>query len=168
MLLRQICQAFSFKKSILKVTTAIGLGLAATNTIPTLASSVNEMPLERASQSQSPLANGTYLYGQSTQAEQIGQEYIVFKVQQGRVIGAVYMPRSEFNCFSGAIESNQMKLSIVDPNDGAVYPYEIALESVSPVASSRQLPRVVGLEGYHQISQLSANDRRILNVCLKQ
>ncbi|MCU0537064.1 MAG: hypothetical protein MUD14_24525 [Hydrococcus sp. Prado102] len=155
------------QKLILKVATAIGLGLAATTALPTLASSVDEMQHAQASQS-TPLADGTYLYGQSTQAEQIGQEYIVFKVQQGRVSGAVYMPRSEFNCFSGAIESNQMKLSIVDPYDGTVYPHEIALETVSPVASSGQLPREVGLEGYHQISQLSDNDRRILNVCLKQ
>lgn len=159
MLLRQ--------KFILKIAAAIGLGLAATITLPTLASSVDRIQFAQASQLQSPLVDGTYLYGQSTQAEQIGQEYIVFKVQQGRVIGAVYMPRSEFNCFSGAIKSNQLKLSIVDPYDGTVYPHEIALE-IAPVASSGQLPHEVGLEGYHQISQLSDNDRRILNICLKQ
>jgi hypothetical protein len=160
MLLRQ--------KLILKVAAAIGLGLAFTNTLPTLAFSEDRIQLAQASQSKSPLADGTYLYGQSTQAEQIGQEYIVFKVQQGQVVGAVYMPRSEFNCFSGAIESNQMKLSIVDPYDGTVYPHEIALETLTPVASNSQLPREVELEGYEQISQLSDNDRRILNVCLNQ
>jgi hypothetical protein len=156
------------QKLLSKVATAIGLGLAAILTLPTLAASVDRIQLAQASQSRSPLADGTYLYGQSSQAEQIGQEYIVFKVQQGRVIGAVYMPRSEFNCFSGAIESNQIKLSIVDPYDGTVYPHEIALESIAPVASSGQVSPEVGLEGYHQISRLSDNDRRILNVCLQQ
>jgi hypothetical protein len=156
------------QKLLSKVATAIGLGLAAIITLPTLAASVDRIQLAQASQSRSPLADGTYLYGQSTQAEQIGQEYIVFKVQQGRVIGAVYMPRSEFNCFSGAIKSNRIKLSIVDPYDGTVYPHEIVFESIAPVASSGQVSREVGLEGYHQISQLSDNDRRILNVCLQQ
>lgn len=158
---------FLRQKLILKVAAAIGLGLAFTSTLPTLAFSEDRIQLAQASP-RSPLADGTYLYGQSTQAEQIGQEYIVFKVQQGQVVGAVYMPRSEFNCFSGAIESNQIKLSIVDPYDGTVYPHEIALETLAPVASNSQLPREVGLEGYNRISQLSDNDRRILNVCLKQ
>ncbi|NJK48824.1 hypothetical protein HC931_12155 [Candidatus Gracilibacteria bacterium] len=156
------------QKLILKVATAIGIGLTVTNTLPTMASSIDRTQLAQVSQSRAPLADGIYLYGQSTQAEQIGQEYIVFKVRQGKVIGAVYMPRSEFNCFSGAIESNHIKLSIVDPYDGTAYPHQIALETLAPIASTGQLPREVGLEGYNQISRLSDNDRRILNVCLKQ
>lgn len=123
-------------------------------------------PISQPKEADSALADGIYLYGQSPQPEQLGQEYLVFKVQAGRVIGAFYMPRSEFACFSGTVNSRQMQLSIVDPYDNTVSPYTIALQELSPVANSGQLSRAVGLEGYHQISEISNLDRHILGICL--
>lgn len=117
----------------------------------------------------SPLADGTYLYGQSDKPEQIGKEYLVFQVQDGKVIGAIYLPQSEFSCFSGTIGDRAMKLSIIDPYDNTVYPYMIALQERSSVATaSGQLARTVGLEGYQQLPQLSNLDRHILGICLNQ
>ncbi len=118
----------------------------------------------------SPLANGTYLYGESPQPDKIGKEYIVFRVFQNRVIGAFYLPYSEFSCFYGNMEANQMKLSIVDPYDKTVtYDNSIAFRELSPIAASdNRISRSVGLEGYHQINQVSQNDRRILNTCLEE
>ena len=117
----------------------------------------------------SPLADGTYLYGQSDKPEQIGQEYLVFQVQRGKVIGAIYLPQSEFSCFSGTISDRAMKLSIIDPHDNMVYPYMIALQERSSVATvSGQLVSTVGLEGYQQLPQLSNLDRHILGICLNQ
>jgi hypothetical protein len=182
MLLIQSFQALGSKLSTSKIAPILSLGLATTIAIPVLALSVEEKQLERdpssdrgsemhvaeAASKKSPLADGIYLYGQSPQPEQIGQEYIVFKVQKNRVIGAVYLPQSEFNCFSGTVDSHQMNLSIVDPYNNAVYPYAIALQDLSPVASGDRLPRAVGLEGYQQISTISENDRRILDVCLQK
>ena len=37
-----------------------------------------------------PLKDGTYLYGQSPQREELGQEYLVFKVNAGKATGAFY------------------------------------------------------------------------------
>lgn len=115
-----------------------------------------------------PLADGIYLYGQSSQPEQLGQEYLVFKIHRGRAIGAFYMPRSEFNCFFGSLDSGYLRLSVVDPYDRSVSPYAIRLQDLSPRAANGPVSGTVGLEGYYPIQEIGTNDRRILNVCLEE
>ncbi|WP_341735977.1 hypothetical protein [Microcoleus sp. CAWBG640] len=88
-----------------------------------------------------------YLYGQSAEPEQIKQEYFVFEVRQGKLVGAFYLPRSAFYCFYGSIEVNQLNLTVVDTYDGSRSPYS------------------VNLQQYHHISTVSDNDRRILGIC---
>ncbi len=111
------------------------------------------------------LSNGTYLYGSSRQPDQIGQEYMVFQVHQGEVKGAVYMPHSEFSCFTGTFEGNQMRMSIIHPYDGTVQDYAVALQVPSKVASNGQWSDI-GLQGYHRLDGISRNDHKILNTCL--
>ncbi|MDJ0601611.1 MAG: hypothetical protein QNJ37_22540 [Crocosphaera sp.] len=110
------------------------------------------------------LPNGTYLYGSSRQPDEIGQEYMVFQVHQGIVKGAVYMPRSEFSCFTGTFEGNQMRMSIIDPYDGTRYDYSVALQVPSTVASNGQWSDI-GLEGYYRLNDITHNDQKILNTC---
>ncbi|HEY9749052.1 MAG TPA: hypothetical protein V6C63_10255, partial [Allocoleopsis sp.] len=62
----------------------------------------------------STLADGTYLYGEAPEPEQIGSAYMVFQVTKGKVIGAFYMPRSSFDCFSGRFEPGKLALDVVD------------------------------------------------------
>ncbi len=88
-----------------------------------------------------------YLYGQSPKPDQIKQEYFVFEVRQGKVVGAFYLPRSAFYCFYGNLERNQLNLTVVDTYDGTTSPYS------------------VNLQQYHQIPIVSDNDRRILGIC---
>lgn len=102
----------------------------------------------------------TYLYGQSNLREQIGKEYLVFKVEGDRVTGAIYYPRSEFSCFYGKIANEKMNLKIIHPYDRSVHPYSI------PLASSPAHNFGLDLEGYQQITTIGDNDRRILNTCL--
>jgi hypothetical protein len=156
----QKLQAIASKLSFSKLGMIVSLGLATLTISDTLATS--------AKASESPMADGTYLYGQTAEPEQIGQEYLVFQINQGKVVGAVYLPQSEFSCFSGTVDAAQMSLSIIDPYDKTVYPYNIALENRSPIASQGGLPRDLGLEGYQQISEIGENDRRILNTCRQQ
>ena len=117
----------------------------------------------------STFADGTYLYGQSDKPQQIGKEYLVFQVQGSKVIGAIYLPQSEFSCFSGKIGAHAMKLSIIDPYNNTAYPYTIALQERSSVLNANgQLVHTVGLQGYQQLPQLSNLDRHILGICLNQ
>lgn len=123
-------------------------------------------PTTRNAATNRSLADGVYLYGQSPQPEQLGAAYMVFEVTQGDVVGAFYMPRSSFDCFSGQFEANRLALSIVDSYEQTAYPFAIALDSNSPVAmAGGEAIAPVGLEGFQRIDQLSTNDQRILTTC---
>ncbi|MGK7939241.1 MAG: hypothetical protein AB4062_03620 [Crocosphaera sp.] len=112
------------------------------------------------------LPDGTYLYGTSPEPETIGKEYMVFQVEEGNVRGALYMPRSEYSCFTGTFTENELNMSVIDPYDGKEYPYSVSLEiaSTSTVAGNGQW-REIGLEGYHRLDNLSSLDQDILKKC---
>ncbi|MER3432715.1 MAG: hypothetical protein C4288_04615 [Leptolyngbya sp. ERB_1_1] len=122
--------------------------------------------MAQATTSATTLPDGVYLYGQSAQPEQIGKGYFVFEARKGKLIGALYMPRSSFDCAYGDVEAEQVSLMVIDSYDRSENPYVIATERNGSVAS-RENPVVapIGLEGYHRIANISANDQRILNVC---
>ncbi len=171
--------AKSVTVSMLKMSLAVSLGAIALLASSSVAAQSRLNPntssnLDQSSQislaqaANSPLSDGIYLYGESSQPEQMGREYLVFQVQQGRMVGAFYLPQSEFSCFSGTIDSRKLNLSIVDPYDQTTYAYAIPLQTSSSVAASVPSGSEVGLEGYHRLAQLSTNDRRILNICLEQ
>lgn len=116
-----------------------------------------------------PLANGIYLYGQSAQPEQLGSAYMVFAVQQNRVVGAFYMPHSSFDCFRGSLSKNEMALTVIDSYEQKEHPFSVALEQTYPNTANLNNPGVatVGLQGFHKIDSISANDQRMLGVCQK-
>jgi hypothetical protein len=114
---------------------------------------------------QAPLQNGTYLYGQSAKAGQIGATYLVFEVTQNNVVGAFYMPHSSFDCFNGTLQNNQMALTVRNSYENTQYPYAVALQKQSVSASTATAPTPVGLQGFHPIKRLSANDQRLLSTC---
>jgi hypothetical protein len=184
------------RPSLWKLGLIASLGLATANPAPLLASpaqrsdthlpqecatSISASPCPRVTASaissnlkangnpiQSAVADGIYLYGQSAQPEQLGQEYLVFKVEGGQVAGVFYMPQSEYSCFSGTLKPQAMSLSIADPYENTAYPYSIPLQAPSAIAASEPVQAAIGLEGYQRIDTLSANDRRLLAICLEQ
>jgi len=115
------------------------------------------------------LPNGIYLYGQSQQPDQIGQEYIVFEVSGSSLVGALYMPHSEFSCFQGTMTANEIEMTVNHPYDNTQYPYAIALSATSPLASQNEETQVpVTLKGYHPLEEISTNDERMLATCQKE
>ncbi|MBD1861112.1 MULTISPECIES: hypothetical protein [Trichocoleus] len=115
----------------------------------------------------SPLADGTYLYGEAAEPEQVGSAYMVFQVTKGKVVGAFYMPRSSFDCFSGSFEPGKLALNVVDTYEKTTHPFAIALEQNSTIASNSNKPAVaeIGLQGFQRLAKVSANDQRILGMC---
>ncbi|MFP5273538.1 hypothetical protein [Coleofasciculus sp.] len=122
------------------------------------------------------IPDGTYLYGQSSQPDQIGQEYIVFQANKGKLVGALYLPQSEFSCFYGTLESKQMNLQVVNPYDQTALAHTIENQQQTSVAAGSQIhldraydsltyPHTVRLDQYQPVGQLSENDQRILNIC---
>ncbi|MDJ0692440.1 MAG: hypothetical protein QNJ41_28620 [Xenococcaceae cyanobacterium MO_188.B32] len=133
----------------------------------------------------SSFPDGIYLYGNSPTPEQIGQEYIVFQVRQGQVVGAFYLPQSEFNCFQGKLDATQLTLKMLDPDELTNTESEFAFRPNSQASSSQSLAAFsstgshlspneraisnfhqVNLETYYPITQISNNDRRIIAACL--
>lgn len=165
----------SFKPSFAKVFLTCGflasslLGQSVQSAeVPSLASRIPTRQIASVAQAASNqvLENGTYLYGQSAQPEQIGSAYLVFEVEDSRVVGAFYMPQSSFDCFYGSIADQQLALNIVNSYERTVHPYAIALQesdSVATIGNPDLAP--VGLEGYHRIETVSENDQRILSTC---
>ncbi|MBE9004774.1 hypothetical protein IQ259_06950 [Fortiea sp. LEGE XX443] len=115
-----------------------------------------------------PTKDGVYLYGQSSIANQIGQGYIVFQKRQGKVTGAMYMPRSEFSCFQGTIDKSGELAMTVNASPDEVAASDVATTSTIPSISDDEFNSYaysVALQDYHSIQSISANDRRILRMC---
>ena len=135
-------------------------------------------PIAQLPKQDSSLQDGTYLYGQSSQPGELGKEYIVFQANQGKVVGAMYMPSSEYACFYGTLNSKQMNLTVVNPYNQTAFSHTIAREQTTQVAAaggqidlentydSLTYPHSIGLEGYLPINQVGDNDKQILNTCV--
>lgn len=126
------------------------------------------------------IPDGTYLYGQSSEPQQNGKEYLVFQANQGKVVGAMYLPNSEYSCFHGTLDSRQMNLTVVNPYDQSAFSHTIArLQPAQIAAAGGQIdlqntydsltyPYAVGLEGYQPVREISANDKQLLNTCMTE
>lgn len=114
------------------------------------------------------LEDGAYLYGESSQPEQIGQAYMVFEVKQGQLTGAFYMPSSSFDCFSGVATGNQLNLNITESYSQQTYSHTIGFNNSSVVAAAGSQgadKNNLTLDGFQRLPNLSSNDQRILNEC---
>ena len=97
-----------------------------------------------------PLADDTYLYGETNQVNQIGQGYMVFRKQGQAVTGAFYYPQSELSCFTGKIENHRLSvLSLGFPHENA-----IAVE--------------ISLTKMHRISAVGNNELDSLSLCQRE
>lgn len=114
-----------------------------------------------------PKQDGVYLYGQSLQPNQLGQGYIVFQKRQNQVMGALYMPSSEFSCFQGNIDSSgELAMTVTAPGGGGIE--EVATANILPkldVDQPMTYAYSVALQDYHQLNTVSEGDRQILQKC---
>ena len=151
----------------LVLTGVVGFGgIASANTI-LLSQNPHNPGSETAVVQRHLLTDGVYLYGESSQPEQIGQSYMVFEVNQGQVTGAFYMPRSSFDCFTGVPQGNHLSLKIIDSYTQETHSYQIGLNNTAVVATvgGQVSENNLVLEGFHRLPDVSENDTRILNQC---
>lgn len=156
----------------------VGVSSGNANAVPANSSHAAKQQIAQ-SRSASPaptnsMTNGVYLYGQSPKPEEIGKEYVVFEVRGDRVVGAVYMPRSEFSCFYGTTKAQQLNVSMVDPLGGetadSTPPEKQPSQRVAATGDYRGIDQVsspfsVKLQNYTRIANVSDNDKRILGMC---
>ncbi|MEY3298192.1 MAG: hypothetical protein RLZZ597_1452 [Cyanobacteriota bacterium] len=111
-------------------------------------------------------APGQYLFGQSAQPDQWGHGYIVLESDGQAIYGALYFPGSSFDCFQGRVEGNALAMTIIDSYSQEAYPYSIALEPQSALATESGSTTVpLNLSGFYSLDTLTENDLRMLNVC---
>lgn len=115
-----------------------------------------------------PNGDGVFLYGNSQKAGEFGKGYIVFEKQAGKVIGGMYMPASEFNCFQGTLDRSGEIAMTVKGYAGDVSPTQVASRSrlVTPGDSEfTNYAYSLTLKDYYQLDTVGTNDRRILKTC---
>ena len=137
-------------------------------------------PQDTAPRGKLPEQDGVYLYGQSPAPDQLGQEYMVFEVERGQVVGALYLPQSEFSCFQGTLNSGKLAMVVASGPGTEPYPDPVAgqnsqqLAAVSDRSESAAIyetstyPHSVALQNYYQLPGVSDNDQRILATCKNQ
>jgi len=166
----RFCRVFTLLSPLansLALTVIMGFGgIASANTV-LLSQNPPSPDSETAVVQRNFLTDGVYLYGESPQPEEIGQSYMVFEVKQGQVIGAFYMPRSSFDCFTGVPQGNNLSLNIIDSYTRETHSYQIGLNNTAVVATTggQVSENNLVLEGFHRLSNPSENDTRILNQC---
>lgn len=111
------------------------------------------------------MSDGVYLYGQSAEPNEVGSEYLVFEVSEGKVVGGFYMPNSSFDCFHGNVEAERLALTVIDSYEQTAHPYAVALQAEGNVASADGAGAPVSLEGYHRIENLGDVDQNVLATC---
>jgi len=140
-----------------------------TENITTL--STNTRKLGKKEKLQFPEQDGIYLYGQSSTPNQLGQGYIVFQKHQSKIIGALYVPQSEFSCFQGSLAKSGELAMTVKSSPGEVGTMEVATTSTIPKINENELttyPYSVTLQDYQQLNFVSSNDREILQICQQE
>ncbi len=167
---RQLLNGLTNRSAALLVSSGLVLGGAVT--VPATSSALASIAPDSIHPSAPSIAelpnlpDGIYLYGQSPEAEQLQNEYMVFEVRQDRAVGAFYMPSSDFSCFYGNIEANRLAVNMVDLHENTTYAYAVPRDNYE-IASSNPTGDIEfqGFQGFHRIANVSENDRRILETC---
>jgi hypothetical protein len=115
-----------------------------------------------------PQQDGVYLYSQSPKSGELGQGYIIFEKHQSKVIGALYMPSSEFSCFNGTLRSSGELAMTVNGYPGDKSPTQVAANNTLPRIAedeSSTYAHSVTLKDYYQLNNISSSDRQVLQMC---
>lgn len=144
-------QALGIISALTILTAGSFAGTVLSQEVPTAqnpAFSATNSTLQQPNSSDSGLAAGTYLYGDSSQGGVVGRNYLIFQVTSDhRVVGASYAPYSSFDCFHGQERAMQLELIIRD--------------SYTRTQSTAAIP----LSELKPISTISITDQQLLNTC---
>lgn len=122
------------------------LSLTTTFVVLTLGFVSQEIPATAQTQPRQQ-SSATYLYGETPQPNQFSKTYVVFQHQNGKVVGAIYSPNSEFDCFIGSQNNKVLNLKSVSVGESVVGGTQINLSKL------------------HRIKTVSVNDQRMLSAC---
>jgi hypothetical protein len=133
-----------------------GLGAMAPAGAEPLAPNAEETPL---------IGDGVYFYGQAPTPDELGAGYLVFEAQGDRVVGAIYMPFSSFDCFQGRIAGDNLALQITNSYTQETYGYAIALEPTDAIADGSGGAAPLSLSGFHNLGAAGEAELGLLQTC---
>lgn len=112
------------------------------------------------------ITDGVYFYGAVPEPDRLGAAYMVFTAYDTRLVGAMFMPQSSFDCFQGRIEGEQLALQITNSYTQEVHGYAIALAaSDEPVAAVDQAAMPLALDGFYNLGAPRDSEMRLLATC---
>ena len=130
------------------------------------------MPLSAAileSDDDPTVASGAYLFGESPEPGQLGKEYMVFEVNDGRMVGGFYSPSSDFSCFTGNIKDDVMNLAVEDADLQSTSTISVQLYLSNEIAANSELllpfESALGLQGTYRIPELDRTSQVVLDTC---
>ncbi|MEM6835885.1 MAG: hypothetical protein AAF609_03435 [Cyanobacteria bacterium P01_C01_bin.120] len=116
--------------------------------------------------SDSSIEDGLYFYGAVAEPDVPGAAYLVFQAQDTKLIGALFMPQSSFDCFQGQLTDRELALQITNSYTQEVYGYEIALiADDDPIATANYSAVNLQLDGFHNLGALRETEMAILSTC---
>ncbi|BAZ05225.1 hypothetical protein [Calothrix sp. NIES-3974] len=128
-------------------------------------------PNPQISQRNLPQGDGIYLYGQSPRIGENGKGYIVFTKNQGRVVGALYMPNSEYSCFRGSIDETGAIAMTVQGYAGESNPVQVATSGngvnldINNINAPSPYAHSLSLTDFYRLQQIGQLEREILQAC---
>ncbi|TVR14275.1 MAG: hypothetical protein EA395_02895 [Phormidium sp. GEM2.Bin31] len=110
------------------------------------------------------LTDGQHVYSSASEANQVGETYMVFEAEGNRVVGGFYMPSSSFDCFHGRLDEDQLALNIQDSYSNDVYPFNLAVSRDTLVADGQSATNA-NIPGFQPLETLSPVDEQVLSTC---
>ncbi len=80
----------------------------------------------------------TYVYGDTEQASQVGNGYVVFQRRGQKVVGAFHYPRSEFSCFVGKMADQRLDVMQLGLGQDSEMPVEVQLSQLHVIETVGQ------------------------------
>ena len=111
------------------------------------------------------LDDGEYVYSSASEANQLGETYMVFEADGDRIVGGFYMPSSSFDCFDGRLEENQLALNIQDSYSEQTYHFNLAVRRDTLVAAAQGTANNANIPGFQPLDGLTAVDEQVLETC---
>lgn len=77
----------------------------------------------------------TFLYGETAEANEPGQGYIVFQHQNDKIVGAFYYPQSEYSCFTGKMNASTLKVLSLPTAQDPISSFSLSMDELTAIPS---------------------------------
>jgi hypothetical protein len=110
------------------------------------------------------LADGTYLYGETGQANELGKGYLVFQVNDRHVVGAFYYPQSEFSCFTGELNQQTLEVLSLPTTAEPMSSFAVPLANLHPIQTVGNSEQATLASCHQEVVAFLRNDKTAMQI----